>query len=103
MGDLRDVDLGMLVLVEIPLDKVLEVPQAHLPRLALLDLHLVEAAVSYPFPHVLLEPVVEEGAAAEAARADGGFLDSERLEGYYLVGDQTIRVLASYLHNWLTS
>jgi len=38
--------------------------------------------------HVLLEAVVEEGGAAEAAGADGGLLDAQRLERHDLVGDE---------------
>ncbi len=79
----------MLVLVEVALDKLFKVAQAHLPRLALLDLHLVEAAHAQPVAYVLLESVVQEGTPAQAAGADGRLFDSEWLEGDDLVSDET--------------
>lgn len=88
----RDVDLLVLVLVKVPLDELLKVPQAHLPRPALLDLHVVELAGADAAPHVLLEAEVEEGAAAEAAGADGRLLDAQGLEGGDFVGDQAVRL-----------
>lgn len=48
----------MLVLVKIALDKLFKVPQAHLPRLALFRLHLVEAGLAQSRPNMLLESVV---------------------------------------------
>jgi hypothetical protein len=45
-GYVRDVDFLMFVLVKIALDKLLKVAETHLPRLALLHLHLVELAVA---------------------------------------------------------
>ena len=62
--NLRNIDLLVLVLVEIALDELLEIAEPHLPRLTLLELHLVEAAAAQATPHVLLEPVIQKGAAA---------------------------------------
>ena len=73
----RDVDLLVLVLVEIALHKLLEVPEPHLPRLALLELHLVEAGLAQLVLDILLEPVVEESAPAKTSRANSRLLDTD--------------------------
>lgn len=91
MPNLRNVDFLVFVLVKVPLDKLLKVAEPHLPRLPLLDLHLVEAALAQPSPDVLLESVVEERASAEPTSADGRLLDAEWFQRYYLVSDQTVR------------
>lgn len=93
----RDIDLLVLVLVEVPLHKLVKVAQAHLPRLTLFDLHLVEPAVAYPVPDMLLEPVVEERTTAEATRPDGRLFDPQRFERYYLIRNQT-RSNRQFLH-----
>lgn len=54
----------MFVFAEIPLHELLEILQSHLPRLGLLQLHLVEACVSKSATNVFLKPIVEKRAAA---------------------------------------
>lgn len=79
----------MLVLVKVPLDKLLKVSQAHLPRPTLLDLHLVEFGGPDAAPNVLLKAEVEERATAEPTGTDGRLLDAQRLEGCNFISDQT--------------
>ncbi len=64
---LRNIDLLVLILVEIPLDEFLKVSKPHLPRLPLLHLHLVKPAMAQSVPDMLFESVVEEGASTEPA------------------------------------
>lgn len=70
-GYVRHIDLLMFVLVEIPLDKLLEIPQSHLPCLALFRLHVIESALSESGFDMLFEPVVEKGATAQPAGSNG--------------------------------
>lgn len=60
-----DIDLLVLVLIEIPLDKLLKIPQPHLPGLALLGLHLIETGLAKPCLDMFLESIIEERATAE--------------------------------------
>lgn len=62
----------MLVLVEVAFNKLLEIPQAHLPCFVLLDLHLVETAVAQFVPDMFFKPVVEERAAAKTTGTNSG-------------------------------
>lgn len=84
---LRNVDLLVLVLVEVPLDKLLKVAEAHLPRLAFLHLHLLKPALSETVSDMLFKSVVEERTTTQTASPDGRLLDPKWLQRYYLVSN----------------
>lgn len=86
-GYIRNIDLLMLVLVKVTLDKFLKVLQAHLPRLILFDLHFVKPALTEPLLDVFFESVVEERTAAQPSCPYSRLFHFERFEGYDLVGD----------------
>lgn len=71
--DLRHVHFLVLVFVEVAFNKLLKIPQAHLPCFILLDLHLVETAVAQFVPDMFFKSVVEERAAAKTTGTDGRF------------------------------
>lgn len=62
--NVRNVNLLVLVFVEIAFYKFFKISQTHLPGLVLLGLHLVKLGLAQPVLDMLLEPVVEECAAA---------------------------------------
>lgn len=72
---LRDVHLLVLILVEITLDELFKVPQAHLPRLTLLLLHLIEPCLAQSPPNVFLEPVIQKGTSTQSTSAHRRLFD----------------------------
>jgi hypothetical protein len=76
----------VLFLVEIALYEFFEIFESHVPRFGFLLTHHVVAFGADAAFDVVFETVVEEGGAAEAAGADGGFFDAEGGELGYFVG-----------------
>jgi hypothetical protein len=86
-GHARDVDFLMFILIEVPLDELFEITEAHLPSLGLLHFHLVKSTLSESVFDMFLESVVEEGASAQTSGSYSRLLDLEGLQGYDFVGN----------------